>query len=189
MFIQIEKGESAYDDDLDRFIVDALDEIEDLVVAGQNAEAAAAAAPAPASSPVQHDAPPAKPARANGDGRSAESAGPASAAAEPPSAPAPAVPARGQAAGAADSYVRVNAEHLDRLLKSAGELHADMLLQNLGSQEIGRLGEDVAALEAEWNRTWKQIEAALRRGDRANLFHVMANGEHFATQMKGCRSG
>ncbi len=80
--------------------------------------------------------------------------------------------------------MRVNAESLDKLLKSASELHADMLLQNLSSQEVNRLGEEVAALEGQWNRTWKQIETMLRRGERANLADVLASGEHLGSEIK-----
>ena len=43
VFIDVEKGETSLDEDLRRFILDSLDDIEDGVVAGQQAEAAAEA--------------------------------------------------------------------------------------------------------------------------------------------------
>ncbi len=174
----MEKGETLVDDDLRRFIIDLLDDIEDRVVAGKDAEATirrrkpAARSPAPVGGePAPHSG--AMPADAQPSVDAAEPARPA--ASEPASRPWRC--RHGPGGRCADSYVRVNADNLDKLLKSASELHADMLLQNLNSQEVSRLGAEIATLESQWNRTWKQIETTLRRGDRVNGSNLLAGGD------------
>ena len=179
LFIQVEKGESPFDRDVHQFIADSLDEIEDGVVAGQNGEAAAPAPQAESSA-----APPANGAATAAGGMPAGDAQPASIARADPAPVAAAPQASRGTVAAQDAYVRVNSENLDKLLKSAGELHADMLLQNLSSQEVSRLGEDIAALESQWNRVWKQVETALRRGERSNLTGVLAGGDHLGSEIK-----
>ncbi|MEX0852799.1 MAG: response regulator [Bauldia sp.] len=100
-------------------------------------------------------------------------------------------PAMSQAAGAEaqSSFVRVGAENLDRLLKSAGELHADMQFQNLGSLEVNRLAQQMAGLESRWSHVWKQVDTALRRDAGSDLSGVLNGGEHLTSEIKGLAKG
>ncbi len=185
LFIQVEKGETLVDDDLRRFIIDSLDDIEDRVVAGKDAEATDSArsrrpevrhrwAANPHLTPARCRRMPSHPSTP----RTGE------AAASEPAKPAVAVPARPRRRCA--RFLRAGQRRQSRqAAQSASELHADMLLQNLNSQEVSRLGAEIATLESQWNRTWKQIETTLRRGDRVNGSNLLAGGDHLASEIKG----
>ena len=161
VFISAGKGETPLEDDLRRFVLDALDDIEDHVVASRGG-------PEPVAKRVAAGGDPAPPTAASG-----------AAAREPP---------RSQSRGSAtqNGSVRVNAENLDRLLKSAGELHADMLSQNLGAQEISRLSREAALLEQQWGALWKQVTTGLRASAGGASVSSIANGGEAVTM--GMRS-
>jgi two-component system chemotaxis sensor kinase CheA len=163
VFISAGNGETPLEHDLRRFVLGALDDIEDHVVAGRGG------APEPAAQ--REDA--------GSDAASAPgAAGDADAAAEAPRQQPRGVAAQG-------GSVRVNAENLDRLLKSAGELHADMLSQNLGAQEISRLSREVAMVEQQWGAVWKLVAASLRQGAAgSSLSNVLNGGEAVAVRMR-----
>ena len=187
VFVDVEKGEAPFDEDLRRFIADSLDDIEDGVVASQQADADRSEPPPAGSEPVRQEP-------VNGVLVEPPASGEAALAVENATLPPVAEAARSMAQNGAsparnpsaqDAYVRVNADNLDRLLKSAGELHADMLFQNLNSMEASRLGNEMAALENRWNRTWKQVELAIRRGDRAGITSILSHGEQLTSEIKG----
>jgi two-component system chemotaxis sensor kinase CheA len=88
----------------------------------------------------------------------------------------------------ARSAVRVETANLDQLLKSAGELHSDMLLQRLGSQHIRGITQQMTALEADWLRLWKQLAGGLRQdrpdAHRANASRLIESGEQIGSSLK-----
>ena len=149
LFISAGKGEAGLEHDRRRFILDALDDIEDHVVAS----------------------------RGGGSG-SAVQKGSARNHAETP------LPQR-RGSAAQGGSVRVNADNLDRLLKSAGELHTDMLSQNVGTQEINRLSREAAALEKQWGIVWRQVTAALRHAaSSSSVSGVVNGGEAITMQLR-----
>ena len=161
VFISVGKGESALEHDLRRFISDALDGIEDHVVASRGGGPEPSVQDGAGSATVPSDA-------AGGAETAVEVSRP---------------PARGQSAQAGS--VRVNAENLDRLLKSAGELHADMLSQNLGAQEISRLSREASMLEQQWGALWRQVTTNLRQAAAgSSLSNVLNGGDAITMELR-----
>ncbi|MEX1180551.1 MAG: ATP-binding protein [Cucumibacter sp.] len=95
-------------------------------------------------------------------------------------------PGADRAAASQNGSVRVDAENLDRLLKSAGELHTDMLFQQVGAQEVTRLGREATAFEVRWSRVWKQIETGLKvSAAGAELARALGGGQIVSAELKG----
>jgi two-component system chemotaxis sensor kinase CheA len=161
VFISAHRGGTALENDLRRFIVDALDDIEDHVVASRSGDGG----------PKPPD---------GGEEQAATSSDPATGPADPGEVASP----QPRGSSAQGGSVRVNAENLDRLLKSAGELHADMLLQNLGAQEISRLSRQAAALEKQWGAVWKQVTTSLRHATGSPLSNVLNGGEAVSMHLR-----
>jgi len=59
--------------------------------------------------------------------------------------------------------IRVNAENLDRLLRSTDRLATEIQRQELLAQELSEINHQVAELEGEWDRVRRISSAALRR--------------------------
>ncbi len=161
LFIKVEQDESILDRDLHRHVLDLLDEIEDRVVASHSAAASSDSDPARARQRASENTPPFVPM-----------------ADEAAVATAPADPMRSR-----PTSVRVEATNLDRLLMSAGELHADMLRQRLGSQSMRAITRQVVALEGQWLPLWKQLLATQRREGHATS-PLLASGEEIGSQLK-----
>ncbi len=162
VFISADRGETALEQDLRLFISGALDDIEDHVVASRGGGPEPSARDSGAETKAaSSDA---------GDGAAA-----AVGASQPQSRD---LPTQG-------GSVRVNAENLDRLLKSAGELHADMLSQNLGAQEISRVSREASMLEQQWGALWKQVTTSLRQGTAgSSLLNVLNGGEAIGMELR-----
>jgi two-component system chemotaxis sensor kinase CheA len=160
LFIKVERRQEALDRDLKRHVLDALDEIEDRVVASQSASSSERSSQAP----IPESAP--EPA--------------------PPLAPAPerveATPFPGEPDRPRPSSVRVEATHLDRLLMSAGELHADMLQQRLGSHSMRAIAVQATALERQWLAHWKLVSADLHATHTPA--RLLGSGEAIGIQIK-----
>jgi len=159
LFVTLESGEGALTDEVRQVVLAALDDVEDRVAAGR-------------SGVITSDVP-------------AVPAGAAAPASVDPEAPAAAPAPLAKATASTDS-VRIKAEDLDRLLTSAGELHADMLFQQLGAQEIGRIGQRVLALDTQWTRLAKQIEASLGRARAGHgIARLTGGSDLIGTEIRG----
>ena len=162
LFIKIERGETALDRDVSRHIVDSLDEIEDRVVASQSPNGPAA--PPPSAPKQRHSAAASRPATATVD-EIGESVPPA--------------------AGARPTSIRVEASNLDELLRSAGELHSDMLFQRLASQNVRALAHQIGGLEARWIAMWKRLAPGLRQDiRREGPPKLLEDGDQFGLRIK-----
>jgi two-component system chemotaxis sensor kinase CheA len=64
---------------------------------------------------------------------------------------------------AAMAAVRVSADHLDRLLRSAGQLLTETLRQDQVTREVEELGRQIDRLAREWEAIRKSAAPALRR--------------------------
>ncbi|MCB1463300.1 MAG: response regulator [Nitratireductor sp.] len=137
LFVKIQRGEAELDDDIRKHVGDTLDEIEDLI-SGPGETAADDEAPA------------------GSDAAGGEEAG------LDVRQRTDAAPAVSQHSAAPSEQIRVNAEDLDHLLKSAGELHTDMLFQNAGANEVRAVSNRLATLESRWVETWKEMEKCAR---------------------------
>lgn len=166
LFLKVQGGEAALDRDTRKHIYDTLDEIEDRVAAPFGA---APSDPEPRAAPtVKQPAAAPPPAASEPQQREPE-------ASEAPAAERPAAPQ--------SDLVRVDAEDLDSLLKSAGELHSDMLFQNVGAQEVRSLSLKMMALENRWLQAWKQVERSIRESAVVSN-RSLAGGEEIASQIK-----
>jgi two-component system chemotaxis sensor kinase CheA len=161
VFVSVANGESKLDRDVARFIVDTLDDIEDLVVAMRSATAGAA--------PQSGGEPPADPGPADHHSHAGE--------------PATHEGIQRGAAGQGGS-IRINAESLDRLLQSAGELHADMLLQTASAQEVRRISAEMGSLNSHWNALRKQMDSRDRHQPGPSGSGLLARNEAVTAQIK-----
>lgn len=159
LFLRMQRGEAELDRDARKHVCGVLDQIEDGVVGS--------AQPAPQATATEAASEP-----GGNSGRPV---------ARPGQQQEPDEPAAKAASTQAD-LVRVNAEDLDRLLKSAGELHADMLYQNVGAQEVRAISLKMAALEGRWFQAWK----ALGRGGqtRGGAARPLGGAEEISSQIK-----
>jgi len=167
LFNKVQSGETELGTDLKQQVLDVLDEIEDRVVEARPEEGAEPAA--------ETDEPEVEP--SPGEEPAARDSG------EETAEPAAQVELPGRAR---PSSVRVDAGNLDRLLKSAGELHADMLSQGLGSQEVRAISGEMAVLEMNWSRLWKRLGPGVRQGGIGpGAARILEAGESFGSHMKG----
>jgi two-component system chemotaxis sensor kinase CheA len=160
LFLKMQSGEAKLDENARDRICRTLDEIEDAVFASGAIKAPAPEAGAPAEPKDEPSPGETEPASA-GDGETA----------------APAMPGSPQG-----DLVRVSADDLDSLLKSAGELHTDMMFQSIGAQEVRAVSLRMAALEGQMVRSLKQMErGALPTSGRPA--HGLG-GEQLASQVR-----
>jgi two-component system chemotaxis sensor kinase CheA len=88
-------------------------------------------------------------------------------------------------ARARPTSVRIEATNLDQLLKSAGELHTDMLFQRAGSQNVRSIAREMRLLEAQWQGLWKQLESNLRQDThRSGRSPLLEGGDLIGSQLK-----
>jgi two-component system chemotaxis sensor kinase CheA len=157
LFISVERGEAGLDRDVSRHILDALDEIEDRVVASQ-----ASASPPPAR---RHEGRAEVGTRANADEADASLSG--------------------GSGRTRPSSVRIEASTLDQLLRSAGELHSDMLFQRSGSQDIRAIAGRMASLEGQWLAVWKRLALGLGQDlQRSGGRRLLEGGNQIGSQIK-----
>ncbi len=136
LFVLLQRGDKPFDRETRGAIFKALDEIEDRIAGAQEGAQ-----------------PPAR--------VSANSAVAAADIAKADTADQPQAAQRAHGTAGSD-LVRVNADDLDQLLKSAGELHADMLFQNLGAQELHTVSARMTMLERHWADTLGRPASSIR---------------------------
>jgi two-component system chemotaxis sensor kinase CheA len=81
--------------------------------------------------------------------------------------------------------VRLEAGDLDQLLKSAGELRSDLLLQRANSQTLRSIASETHALEEQWTSLWKDLESTQDpQSSRRVSPRVAEQGDRLAARIK-----